>query len=172
MNFKENLPLIAGIAIPLFTIVLITSVIYIPHFFIHPKVNFVYTLGNWNTETFIVREGKAVKNSLANPAAQVKNNKKEKSEIPSLPKIYIHDVAKNTCKEITLEDLKKLTLSEKPTSSDGFSVTQDDQSGAPGGLLSAIIVGGSFDRCRNIYLKKDTYAGVRGCDEDLGEGWD
>ena len=156
MNVKENLPLIAGIAIPLFTIAIIMSVIYVPHFFVHPKVNFVYTLGSWNTETFMVKESKAVKNSVTNPRHQSKNNKKEKPDIPSLPKIYIHDVAKNSCKEISLEDLEKLTLSDKEISSDGFSVTSGNSTIS--GFLPQLIIGGSFNACRTMYLKKGTYS--------------
>ncbi|MFA5362601.1 MAG: hypothetical protein WC335_05060 [Candidatus Omnitrophota bacterium] len=115
MGSKKNISLLIGIAIPILMIVLIALSIYLPSFFAPaPQFNFLYvTEDNYGQNfQFGVENGVLVKREVKYP----------EHYIPKESRLFIHDVIKNTDREITFEDARKLKLDSRLKSPDGYEV--------------------------------------------------
>lgn len=113
---KQNIPLIAGISIPILMIIFVAASIYLPRLFVPaPKYNFLYaTDGDYYTRRFYsVQNDRLVENEIKYP---------EKYRPRRKPKFFVHDIVKNESKEIAFEDAQKLTLNSNVKSPDGFEV--------------------------------------------------
>ncbi len=63
MDYKKNIPLIVGIAIPLVMIILVGASIYIPRLYVKPQTNFLYQTGGdyYTSREYVVDNGTLVK---------------------------------------------------------------------------------------------------------------
>lgn len=112
MEAKKNVSLIIGIAIPILMIFLIVVTIYFPFLFAPvPRFNFLYVLGDSYTH-YAVKNSSLVKQELKYPEHYT----------PMTPRLFIHDVAKNTDQEISFEEAQGLKLDAAVKSPDGYEV--------------------------------------------------
>ena len=114
MNFKKNISLIVGIAIPVFMIILIAVSIYLPSLFAPaPQFNFLYVTGD--------RYGKNRQYGIEN-GMLVKYEVKSESRTPRESRLFIYDVSKNISKEVTFAESQKLKLDANVKSPDRYEV--------------------------------------------------
>ena len=116
----KNLPLFIGIALPVVFIIIVSIIIFTPSLFIKPEHNFVYS--NEGEYSYYGRDRNvyAVENGqITLVPIQLAETKKPVGDLPTL---FIYDVKKNSTRQITLEEAKKLALDPGPTSFDGFIV--------------------------------------------------
>ena len=112
MESKKNVSLIVGIAIPILMICLIAVSIYLPLLFAPaPQFNFLYVAGD-SYSHYGVKNGSLVKNEVKYPEHRT----------PINPRLFIHDVSKNTDQEISFEEAQNLKLDATAKSPDGYEV--------------------------------------------------
>lgn len=115
MDFKKNVSLMVGIAIPIFMIFLITVSIYLPSLFAPaPKFNFLYVTGDecYQNRQYGVERGMLVKYEGKELEHCTARN----------TQLFIYDVFKNRDYEISFEEAQKLNLDTNAKSADGYEV--------------------------------------------------
>ncbi len=138
---KKNWPLIVGLCIPIVLILLVVLSIYLPRFFVHPKVNFLFSVGQngyyyANNSEYSVENGTLVKSDIILPEPDRKNVVFREHDI------YLYNVTTEVATKISFEEAKQLHLSPNNVSSDGFSVTDWDYN--RGGLFSGLFGGRDY----------------------------
>jgi hypothetical protein len=130
---KQNIQLALIISIPIIFTAFIAASIYLPGIFIKPKTNFLYTDSSDYYSPYRVTNNSVVYVPLESTSYYY-------DKMPDAH-LYIHDVATNQSREISLEEASGLTLNTSLTSPDGFEVTH----GSSGFLFSS----GNY---KNLYL--------------------
>ncbi|TSA46015.1 hypothetical protein D4R52_01285, partial [bacterium] len=127
MELKKNISLILGLSIPVLMIIFVAGSIYLPALFVHPKTDFLYVNydNNYYYTQYSIVAGKLVKN----PDENLTHKSAQKSEA----KLYLHDVQKNTSREVSFEEAKNLKLNSNIVSPDGFEVSYGG--GGGGGMF-------------------------------------
>jgi hypothetical protein len=123
---KKNATLIIGISIPILMIIFVAVSIYLPGLFVKPKFNFVYVTGNdyyyYSQYQYAVQNGKIVENEIKKPENRSYEPARE-------VRLYMHDVAANTNREITFEEARNMNLDSNIKSPDGFEIITGSHSG-------------------------------------------
>lgn len=133
---KKNIPLILGFSLPLLMVIFVVASIYLPGLFVQPTYNFLYSVnGNaYDTESFSVTNDRLIKIPASyppqNPAAVTQ------------PKLFVHDVARNTGKEISWAQAQNLKLDSNTASPDGFKIEH-------GGSSDGFFIFGGYNRDYN-----------------------
>lgn len=113
MDIKRNFTLILAIAIPVLMILFVAGSIYLPGFFIKPKNNFLYFLGdNYYGKQYSVQNGNLIESYVERPYSPQDINSK----------LYLYDIKKNESREISFQEAKNFNLDSNRISSDGFEV--------------------------------------------------
>jgi hypothetical protein len=166
MSIKKNLPLIAGITIPILLILFVAGSIYLPGLFVKPKYNFLYMTGPSYGQPYLVANGKLEQNtatsSVIGPTAFPPNY----APTQNLPRLFVYDVRKNQSESISFADAQKLSLDTNPQSSDGFSIVSGGNDGGSflfGGAPSdsyytKYLTGHNISRKLNLPNQENYYA--------------
>ena len=124
MDFRKNITLIVGIAIPLFMIVFVAASIYLPAFFADPpKYSFLYTT---NDVYKYASEYSIVNKKLTKTPRRIATTE---SYIFGDPTFYLYDIEKNDSRELSFAEASKLTLDANPRSTDGYEVVRGSGNG-------------------------------------------
>lgn len=135
---KEKLPLVVGIALPLFLILYVIIAAYLPSLFVKPKYNFIYTNANYYDVAVI--DGRINIESLYNDNTSRTYN-------PKQPTIFLYDVINDRTTQISLTQAQLYILDPFNKSPDGFTVGRDEYDNYS---YFPFFFGGSN---RGIYLK-------------------
>lgn len=130
MAFKEKLPLIVGIGLPLLLIFYVGITAYLPSLFVKPKYNFIYATDTSDYNLSIV-DGKVV---MEQRYFNVNR--------PRQPTLWLYDVARDKSTQISLEKAQTYTLDPSNKSPDGFTVGR----GETGGYSVFPFFFGGYDR--------------------------
>ncbi len=134
---KRNITLIVGLCIPLAMILFVAGSIYIPSLFANPQYDFLYAAGGdyyYADREYVVENERLVKRDIP-------SLKPVGYELPRIaPKLYVHETAGNTNKEITFADAQALSLNSDTKSPDGFEVVSGNNRG--GGIFPELFFGG------------------------------
>lgn len=155
---KENLPIFIAIGLPIFFVILISIIIFVPSLLIDPEYNFLYThrdssyysyrenysdlieYGIVNNKItilnpdYLIKDEKVYTKNIKNLSDDVSGNfdvtnLKEIDE-EMLPGIFLYDFESETSKKISLSEAMKLNLDSGPSSPDGYIVSyKNDHSG-------------------------------------------
>lgn len=117
MIAKRNIHLIVGLAIPLLMIVFVAVSIYLPGFFIQPKIDFLYVTGeDYYGSHYSVQNEKLVK-TITNYS---------EAYAPSIPpresKLYLYDIVKNESRQVSFDEVQQFVLNSNNKSPDGFEI--------------------------------------------------
>jgi hypothetical protein len=126
MNIPKNFVLWVTLAIPVLMILFVAGAIYLPHRGVEaPTHNFVYALRDYSDGyDYVVIEGKLVRREFpdsSRPASE--------KNVQAPTRFFLHDVAANVSKEITLGEAQKLRLDNSVTSPDGYELKRGGQGG-------------------------------------------
>lgn len=137
MDIKKNLPLIAGLGIPLGMVLLIVLSLIIPSLFSKPKHNFVFVTNNtdrydynttyspgmysFNGISYAVSDGRLVQRTQV---YYTYRSAPENNE----PKLYSYDVKSNRATEITYQQAMNYRLDASSIAPDGFEITYGSRS--------------------------------------------
>lgn len=156
----STISLIVGLSIPILMVIGIAAAIIIPSRSIHPETDFVYALGEYPT-TIQVENGQQVQHSYSIKNGHIIDSTLTVSLKPDVapypyqtqgtPRFYIHHTATDTNNELSLDDLKKLTLSDDAKSPDGFTFAYGTSTGG----MFPFYYEGDNDRAA-AYLSKET----------------
>lgn len=137
MKIKENLALIAALAVPVVMIVLVALTIYVPRTWAKPQYDFIYTTEYNYYYRFSVIDGKLNVTESFDPSAPQAAPYPYPAPVPGKdlppqpkPKIYLHHTDTDSNEEITLEKAQVLNLSGDTKSPDGYQVNRGDSSGS------------------------------------------
>lgn len=122
MFAKKNLPLIIAFSLPVLMVIFVAASIYLPGIFMHPKYNFLYSVGEWSSgmSTYTVVQHKIMTIKQQNPSYPY--------ETPRTVQLYVHNVTTNESSAISFEDAEKLQLDPTTESPDGYKVEDGNQS--------------------------------------------
>jgi hypothetical protein len=119
----KNLPLIIGIALPVFFILIISIIVFIPTWFIKPQYNFLYSnqgsYYNYNNQAYsntYVVDGSSL--SLNPPPVSTGSLPKTATN----PPLFLYNVKDNSTHQIDFNDAKNFVLDPGPSSPDGYLV--------------------------------------------------
>lgn len=134
MKIKENLALIAALAVPVIMIILVALTIYVPRTWAKPQYDFLYTTEYNYYYRFSVMDGKinlteSPDPSAPKPAPYTAPNSGPEPAQPK-PRIYLHHTQTDSNEEISLEKAQSLSLSGDTKSPDGYQVNRGDSSGS------------------------------------------
>lgn len=166
-TLKNNIPLVAGLALPVLMIIFVAGAVYSPRLGtpVEPQYDFLYMTQNMGPgrESYIytVKENKLVRQGnpyyLPAPEPAYPGVKpvttapaKDNAEPVDTAKFYIHGVKGNTSREISFKDAEKLSLDSRQTSPDGFEVTRNY--GGGGSIFTEIFGGNSSRDYDALYL--------------------
>ena len=124
---KQNLPLILGISLPVLMILFVVGSIILPGMFTQPETNFLFTVDDryyGNYRRYAVENGKVAER----PAPAVTDRESEFYK-EGTARIYLYDAAKDSTKQIDLQEAQTYTLSTESKSPDGFEVTMGSGDG-------------------------------------------
>lgn len=149
IKYRQNLPLIVGLSLPVLMILFIAAAIYIPALFANPTTDFVYAIGDGTYYRFdgingeyVIQSGKIVRN----PPVYPEDYPRPERDIPS--QLYYHDVEEDKSRQISLQEAQQLTLDPGPVSSEGFEVVRGSRGG---GDFFPFFIGGRYDY-NTVYL--------------------
>ena len=142
----KNLSLIIGLAIPVVMVLFIAIAINGPRWFnsVDPPVyDFVYMTGQHaQSQAFVVEDGRVVAKELST------------NDTPPKPadnvRFFVHDIDRNSSREIDLESARQIALDGSLTSPDGFTIS-------PGRRGGWFIFGYGRDYNRR-YIIKETFS--------------
>lgn len=118
---RKNLPLIVGIALPIFFIVVISVLIYTPSLFVKPQYDFLYTTVDSNYRYLNYQQSYKVENNrIVIEQKPTVENVEYAGEAPTL---YRYDIQTNAARQISFYDAANLSLDPGPTSPDGYTVS-------------------------------------------------
>lgn len=147
-SIKKNLPLIAGLAIPIIMIVAIALAVYVPRLFApQPAFSFLYSSGDiYQTSYFFAIENEVlVKKDKPQPYGEIYYKPATAANL----QLYLYNPAQNKSIPISLQDAQNLKLSAMKQSPDGYEVISGNQSE---NIFTAIF--GGYNRGYNTqYLK-------------------
>ena len=132
----STISLIVGLSIPVLMVIGIAAAIVLPGISIHPTTDFIYALGQYPTAVQI-ENGQQVQHSYVIKNAHITDSTFTVSPKPDVapyqgigdPQFYIHHTTTDTNSEVSLDEVKKLSISDEATSSDGFTMTYGTASG-------------------------------------------
>lgn len=142
---KKNLTLILAFLVPIFFILFVAINAYVPALGISTKYNFVYTScatdssnDRYNCEMHLpkvhtVENNKLVFNEINPTMDSDKDGTPDVKENYQI-RIFLHDTATNSSREISLEDAQKLKLNKLLTSPDGVTISSN-YNNSPGFML-------------------------------------
>ncbi len=111
---KKNLPLIAGLSIPVVMMVLVAMSIYIPGMFApKAKTDFVYSIGGYGAENDY---------SIRNGVFTVRELLPHETPNKLSGRFYFHDMPANASREISLAEVQKMKLDSREMSPEGYTV--------------------------------------------------
>jgi len=141
MDLKKNFPLIAGIAIPILMIILVTLSIYLPLLFSpQPRYDFLYVSGDDYSEQY---RHYGVENGTLIKYETDKNHDNSRRDI----RFFIYNVTAKNSTEVSFDHARQLRLDSRLKSPDGYEVAY---AGSDYGLGSVMFSG--YDR-NGMYLK-------------------
>lgn len=129
MKIKENLALIAALAVPVLMIILVALAIYVPRSWAKPQYDFIYTTEYNYYYRFSVINGSLVIDQTPDPSVPSPEPISRPVKDPFetiVPKVFLHHTDTDTNEEITLDRAKALKLIGDQKSPDGFEVTRGD----------------------------------------------
>ncbi len=155
MNWKNNIPLIVGLALPVLMIVFVAVSIYLPQMGggAVPQYDFLYMTqgGGVNTPPGVEKYYYGVEGDklTRQEVATTMQNPKDPTAPTVVPagkpietaKFYIYDTKQNTSREVTFADAEKLVLDSRMVSQDSFEITQGNNNGS----IFTEIFGGNRD---------------------------
>jgi len=153
---KKQLPLIVGIGVPVFMIIVIILIVYIPQILLRPVTDFVYSAtdqGYWYDgygDTYGVVDGRLTKKFRPRPVSANDLTPKEEIQYPVI-RLLLYDAFEDKSKEITFEEGRRFMLDSKKESPDGF-VFIGNGSSYSGSFFG--IFGSSYDP-EVLYIAKD-----------------
>lgn len=127
---KGHIALIVAIAVPIIVIVALAAAIYLPGKTKNTAYDFVYAMSAG--DRVLVKDGKitSIVSIRPDPYAPKYIDRETGAEVaPVLPLLYRYRVADDTSVLISLEEAKLLSVSDNPTSPDGFSIVDGNGSG-------------------------------------------
>ncbi len=128
MKAVKNVPLIAGISIPLAMILFVAASIYLPGIFVQPKYGFLYL--NGDTSQYSCQWRYEVEGQHLVPRANLPPlNQNYRQQYCSVT-LWVYDVRNNTNRQVSLEEAQRFTLDNSPTSPDGFEITRGSGGGS------------------------------------------
>ncbi len=137
---KKNLPLIAGLSIPVLMMALVAISIYIPRMFApKAKTDFVYCIGGYGAQNYY-----SIQNGVITQRELLPHEKANKMSMS----LYLHDMPANVSREISLAEAQKMKLDSREMSPEGFAVLGGVNDY---GLMSWMFFGGGGDRL-GMYL--------------------
>lgn len=139
-NWRQNVPLLVGLAIPVLMVVAIFATIYTPRLLAKPNVNFVYAVGNYPiyddySKSPAERHLYQVSNDTVTMNTSTLDTKEATPYDPyyvrqSAPTFYRYDVTKRQGQELSWEDVQKIHIDKNDTSADGWHVEQGNRNGS------------------------------------------
>ncbi len=137
MRFKEQLPLIIGISIPIIVTVAVGLSIWIPTLYApKPVYDFIYSVNDGYTfdQQYVVQDEHLTKRVVPIPPKDV---------YPPIytPILYYYNAETDSSKQISFEDAKNYRLNAGVISPDGFEVVMGNQDGG----IFPIFFGGMND---------------------------
>ena len=125
MNFKNNISLWLGLAIPVLMIAFVAGSIYLPRLNApKPTHDFLYTVSDNfshpNQFVYTVRDDTVVQEKIDYPEDL-------KGPVQNAPRLFRYSVSENRAEELSLEEAQQLTADAGPLSPDGFEVTYGNQ---------------------------------------------
>ena len=139
--FKKNVMVILAFALPMALIAGVAFFAYAPSLFFSPTYDFLYATcdngASYHTyncneylqKRFSVENGNLVENYV-NPEVDLNNDGKSDGGETYKARIFLYNAAKNESREIKIEDIKKISLSDLLTSPEGVTVSNQYDRGA------------------------------------------
>jgi len=124
---KKNLPLIAGITIPLLLILFVAASIYLPGLFTKPKYSFLYLSGSNYSPAYFVANGQLNEHITTSTGPTV--YPPSYYSTGGQPQLFVYDVGKNQSEAISFADAQKFSLNTDPQSPDGFEIVSGNDGG-------------------------------------------
>lgn len=128
---SSNISLIVGLAIPVVMILAIAAAVLLPGRSLNPTTDFVYAIGSY--PFYITRSGDTVTQhdlSIRDAKLTESTQTSQAAGYPSdafvreaAPRFFLHNTKEDTNKELSLEEVKNLSLSGERKSPDGFTVS-------------------------------------------------
>ncbi len=118
----KNLPLVVGIALPVFFILIISIVIFVPNWFIKPQYDFLYSNANSYYNNQLYTNTYAVQNNflVLSPLPVAKGYVASNTAIN--PPLFIYNVKDNSTHQVDFNDVKNIVVDPGPSSPDGYIV--------------------------------------------------
>ncbi len=148
---KKNIPLYIALAVPVLMIGLVAVLVYLPRFGPLPKYNFIYSSGGTYPYGYYTVSG----NTLQKNENRIKQDIKDNIVVTE-PRLFLHDVATNQSREISLGEGQKLKLDSTDESPDGFKITMGNYDDGIFGIF-----GGSGRDYGSRYIANNGGGGVK-----------
>ena len=157
MSFKQKLPIIVAVAIPVLFVGAIALSVFLPNYQIHPTENFLYFGGSTYPYTYTVEGGHVEAHLGVGPDRN--------GVVPTRQPLFVYDVATDSVHQIDFVDAQKLVLDPGPTSKDGY-IVKYDYSGE--NLIGFFVGGGS--RSKYVIAKGGGQRELTGLPSDRYDG--
>jgi len=144
MKNHKNIAIILAFLLPIILILIVVLSVYLPSAFLSTKYNFIYASCNTNysydcssriLNHYKVVEGKLVLEPFAEKTDSNSNGLLDEKEIANA-RFFLHDTQKNESREISLQEVKSMTLNGLITSPDNVSVSSGYERGVDFMLIS------------------------------------
>ena len=140
---SKKIPLIIGLSLPVFLVIALAAILYLPRFYVKPSYDFLYANGNYpsyydaNTSAqvaYTIADSRLTKQSLP-------LEPKEKPWVSNLnpPQFYRYSVLEERSVPLSSEEAMNLRLNINPESPDGFTLKRSGEN-----LFEAIFAGGNY----------------------------
>lgn len=151
MNFKKNVALWVGLAIPVLMVIFVAISIYWPQQGVEPpQHHFVYALRNYSDGyEYTVQNGQLVRDDVRDENVP----KPVPSGVANAPtRFFLHDVGSNISQEVKFEDVQQMKLDNTVGAPDGYEIKRG---GEGGGVFPFFFSEGNYD---DQYLVKGNKA--------------
>lgn len=129
---SKRFSLILALLLPVLFILIVGLAAYLPGIWIKPQHSFLYSIDHYLSKyQFVPKDDQLVSEdtpefTLFNDEISAKGYPDYTPDFRPDPKLYLHDVASNRSREISLEAVNQLTLNFAEVSPDGFRLNQSD----------------------------------------------
>lgn len=140
----KNQPLLVALSLPIILVLVVLASIYVPRGSVSPGLDFIYQVGidYYSPVTFKVINGKLTR--IVDENVHISNAMQEVK-----PKLYLHDVKSDVCREVSFLEAENFTYDSNPISADGYSVVE----GSSGGGFLLFSSPGNYGK---FFIKKNS----------------
>ncbi len=112
-SFDKKIWTLVGIFMPVFAVVLVLGIVYLPRLLLQPEYNFLYVANSYpvGPQYFVKDQG------LLKIQEEYGHN-----SLWEVPKLYVYDTRNDKSKEVSYEEAMKFKLDSSNTAPDGYKI--------------------------------------------------